>query len=456
MSFFSPRRPTKKAKISTSATQEQQQQQQQQWRETDCGTLLYLYQPTATTLHSTKIAGFDIDGTIIKTKSGKTFATNDLTDWQPWAHATTIMKPTFTKLVSDGYRIVFFTNQEGISKGKVNKQSWKTKVENVIDTLGLSEKNGGPGVTVLASLTKKENNYRKPHVGMWNFLCENLNDSNTTIARSESIYIGDAAGRPKRGPVKKDFSCTDYKFALNIGGGLTFKTPEEVFYKSQKPSDKASLETSNIGFQPRKHWNTYLDDSPLDQVHPAMESFLSSCRQRRCAGKNEIIVIVGSAASGKSDVARHVVLSNDDDGGSGTVEYVRVNQDTLKTLEKCIKVTMQAMKDGKSAVVDNINRDVKTRSSYIALAKSHGVPCRCVWIKTTKDESFHLNALRGAIGNSDGVDKRSVPDVVIHSYYKNLEDPSVSEGFEEVIELPFAPGPFESLDRKDDFFRFTH
>jgi len=450
MNFFSPR-PKKKAKISTSA------HHQQQWRETDCGTLLYLYHPTTATLNSTKIAAFDIDGTIIKTKSGKTFATNDLTDWQLWADATTIMKPTFIKLVSDGYRIVFFTNQEGISNGKVDKQSWKTKVEHVIDALGLSEQNGGPGVTVLASLTRKENNYRKPHVGMWNFLCESLSDSTTTIARSESMYVGDAAGRPKRGQVKKDFSCTDYKFALNIGGGLTFRTPEELFYKSTKPSEMASLETSNMGFQPRNHWKAYLDDAPLDQVPPAMEEFISSCRRRCCSAKNELIVVVGSAASGKSDAARHVVLSNDDeDGGSGTVEYVRVNQDTLKTLTNCIKVTTQAMTDGKSVIVDNTNRDTITRSKYITLARSHGVPCRCVWIKTTKEESFHLNALRGAIGNSDGVDKRSVPDVVIHSYYKNLEAPSVGEGFEEVIELPFAPGPFDSADRKDAFFRFAH
>ena len=46
---------------------------------------------------------------------------------------------------------------------------------------------------------------------------------------AESFYCGDAAGRregwaPKR---KKDFSCSDRLFAMNIG--LKFSTPEELF-----------------------------------------------------------------------------------------------------------------------------------------------------------------------------------------------------------------------------------
>ena len=35
---------------------------------------------------------------------------------------------------------------------------------------------------------------------------------------TQSFYVGDAAGRPAGpGKKKKDFSCGDYKFALNLG-----------------------------------------------------------------------------------------------------------------------------------------------------------------------------------------------------------------------------------------------
>ena len=45
------------------------------------------------------------------------------------------------------------------------------------------------------------------------------------IDMNKSFYCGDAAGR-KDGK-HKDFSDSDYKFALN--SGLPFKTPENLF-----------------------------------------------------------------------------------------------------------------------------------------------------------------------------------------------------------------------------------
>jgi len=422
-----------------------------EWRTSNCEALLYLYPPSS--LYSGKIAAFDIDDTVIRTKSGKKFATNDLTDWKLWSNNE---KEKFGKLVSEGYRIVFFTNQEGISKGNVNKEKWMKKIENIVKFLDLTDK-----VTVLVSLTKRGNDYRKPHTGMWRFLCTYLSGTGGVRPNlSESFYVGDAAGRPKRGIVKKDFSCTDYKFALNVGFGK-FMTPEQFYYKSKKPSDLASLETSNMVFQPKSHWNSYFD-WPLDKESPVMEKIVGSCLDNNMEQKQEIIVIVGSPASGKSSVTSRILEAQQGKSVSGdtkrkSTDYVRVNQDTHKTLAKCIKVTKEAMADGKSAIVDNTNRDVKTRKEYIDIAKDQGVPCRCVWIKSTKEESFHLNALRGAVGiNADGDENRSVPDVVIHAFYKNMTEPEVSEGFNEVLEIPFVPGPFTTEERKKSFYMFTH
>jgi len=409
-----------------------------EWKESRCGTLLYLYPPSSP--DSVKIAGFDIDDTIIKTKSGKAFATDDLKDWQLWSKPH--VKTTLAELVSDGYRVVFFTNQEGISKGKVDKNKWKQKITDVITELSLTNQ-----VTVLASLTKKENDYRKPHIGMWRFLCQHLSSPNATPNAEGSMYVGDAAGRPKRGSKKKDFSCTDFKFSLNIGRGLIFKTPEELFLKTKDSSDLASLTTSNMGFQPKVHWLEYVD-KPFDFVNSNFSDLVSSC------GKNgqEVIVIVGSPASGKSTIAGRLISGII--AANAGVEYVRVNQDTLKTVPKCIKATKEALADGKSVIIDNTNRDMKTRKNYIDVAESLKLPCRCVFVDATKEESFHMNALRGANGNYYG-EKRTVPDMVVHSFYKNLVEPNKNEGFTEVIKLKVAPGPFDSEDQKSSFYRFT-
>ena len=67
-------------------------------------------------------------------------------------------------------------------------------------------------------------NYRKPSTVIWDFL--ETQNGDVTIDKSQSIYVGDAAGRAKNwAPGKpKDFSCTDRMFAANIGVGTYART----------------------------------------------------------------------------------------------------------------------------------------------------------------------------------------------------------------------------------------
>ena len=54
-----------------------------------------------------------------------------------------------------------------------------------------------------------DDNYRKPYIGIWNFIKDELY-KDKEISIKNSFYVGDAAGRPK-GPkkIRKDFSSSD-------------------------------------------------------------------------------------------------------------------------------------------------------------------------------------------------------------------------------------------------------
>lgn len=53
-----------------------------------------------------------------------------------------------------------------------------------------------------------------------------------------------------------------------------------------------------------------------------------------------------------------------------------MNQDTLGNRDRCLKAAREALEAGRSVVVDNTNRDRKTRKFYVDLAKELDVPAR--------------------------------------------------------------------------------
>lgn len=92
------------------------------WQSVDGGSLLVLdtrplTPPTSAEDRTLKVASFDLDGTLIVTKSGKRFAQSD-SDWQ-WFHPARV-PGKLAKLLTDGYTLVLFSNQNGVEKGKVS------------------------------------------------------------------------------------------------------------------------------------------------------------------------------------------------------------------------------------------------------------------------------------------------------------------------------------------------
>ena len=103
---------------------------------------------------SSKIAAFDIDGTIITTQSGRVFP-KDEHDWR-------ILYPEvpgkLKKLVEEGFKLVLVTNQAGIAKGKLTFEQFSGKVVSILARLGVT-------ATVFVS-TAETGYYRKPRPGI--------------------------------------------------------------------------------------------------------------------------------------------------------------------------------------------------------------------------------------------------------------------------------------------------
>ena len=92
-------------------------------------------------------------------------------------------------------------------------------------------------------------------------------------------------------------------------------------------------------------------------------------------------------------------------------------------------------------VVDNQNKDAKTRAKYVALARKHGVAhVRCFFFTLPKALAFHLQEFRAAstTGAAGDVGRR-VPAMVIHSFYKKVQPPKLSEGFTQIAHVNFQP-----------------
>ena len=134
--------------------------------------------------------------------------------------------------------------------------------------------------------------YRKPGLGMWDYLKDNI-FTGFTINKKESIYCGDAAGRPKTATRHKDFSDTDLKFALNVG--LTFKTPEELFL-DQKSELSTTVKIDSF-FKKAKEEEKKLEEGKK----VASKSSTAKAKVTPYASdKQELVLFFGSPGSGKS------------------------------------------------------------------------------------------------------------------------------------------------------------
>ena len=324
-----------------------------------------------------KIAGFDLDHTLIRPKGGRTHP-KDKTDWELYVPD---LKEYLDALVFDGYSIVIFSNQSSFNDPE-KKEIILSRLEQFLTLMELP---------IYVFISTESDYCRKPNTGMWD---EFFRDK--TIDLANSFYVGDAAGRNKN-PLtkKKDFACSDRMFAANLG--LKFETPEKYFMEETFPQKEI--------FSMPKTWETFPSEQPpLDP-----EDY-------------EVIVLIGPPGSGKSTITEQLS------------DFIVVSRDILRYKAKCIKLMNDVLKTGGKVIVDNTNPSRDARKDYLTLAKTYGKKVLAVQFNITKEQSMFLVNYRCKKNKT-----KRVPDVAIHTYFKKYEKPIKGEGFDKVVERTFVP-----------------
>lgn len=339
-----------------------------------------------------KWAMFNLDGTLIKTKSGKTtsIATSDWT-WFSESHPKKLQR-----LITKGFSIIVISNQDGDEKDHSKVREKFNQIQEALEDTPL-----------VAAFATDCNLYRKPNAKIIEYLECFLS---TKIDLENSFYVGNNAGRPG------DHSCCDRKFADNVG--VPFYTIERFLDKEHKDED------FTWGFNPSE----YLDEYALSVVPPISPN-----------SPQELVLMCGYPGSGKTTFIKKHLFNH---------TYVSRDNFKCKSLSPIIK---KALTEGQSVVVDNTNLYPETRDFYINLAKDHNVPCKCYFLNLPLELCKHLSRVRNA--HSDNTIK-VVTDVAYDLLESKFIEPITDEGIDEVIHVPFIPS-FNSEEEESAFRKWT-
>jgi len=274
-----------------------------------------------------KIAFFDLDDTLITTKSGKKFPCNG----NDWKFRFDNVKIKLNEL-NKNFDIIIITNQAGL-KNNYNINEWKKKINNICKEIDIP-------LEIYASI--KHDFYRKPNILFIKKILEHKK-----YKLKKSFYCGDACGRIN------DFSDTDYKFALNLG--IKFITPEKLFLDKETNE----LNANYINFN-----NLNFGYTPNEKFHESK-------------GK-ELILLIGCMGCGKSYYCKNQIKN-----------YEILNLDSIKNRNKLDKLFLEYLKQNKNIVIDNTNYDINMRIKYINIAKKYDYKIKCIYFDIPIDVCKH-------------------------------------------------------------------
>lgn len=323
-----------------------------------------------------KMAGFDMDGTLIDTLSGNKFPRNS-EDWK-WKYEN--VKKILNRYYKKQYNIIIVTNQAGIKDNETKLNVWKKKIEYMEADILLSY----PLLQFKIYCLTHKDIHRKPYPKIF----ENIKFDES------SFFCGDGAGR------SEDHTDADIKFAYNIG--VNFYTPENIFCK-----------------------NTQI----ITIDYPVNFDKKTIPYQYVFNNKPELIIMFGLPASGKSFWSQYII--NIHNQSNRSIDYV--NMDTLKTKTKMKRAICTGVKNKNNILVDNTNLDKNTRKNIIDLVRTINSEyyVRVIVLKTSFSRILHNNSYRHYTTN------KVIPEFVLKMMKNKMEKPDYDEPIDLIEKIEF-------------------
>lgn len=347
-----------------------------------------------------KVAAFDLDSTLIKTKSGKTFAINE-SDWEWFSpNVPSILNNYYEK----EYRIMIITNQAGIKKSSAKLSTFQQKVTQIESHLLKIY----PKFKFEVVCLNHKNVFRKPYPTLIDRIFFNGVDSS-------SFYCGDAAGRPS------DHSDTDAGFAYN--SLLRFCTPEQLFLNQK--DNESQLESMD-------HNSIYDTDSPQYYYKPY--------------DLPELIIMVGYPGSGKSYFTRRILEQSifgheswDDFNNSPRVAILSL--DVLGTRPRLYARMRDVIAERQTMLIDNTSLSSDDRNKLINVLEDEGVRSeyvvRVIHVQRSMQDSYRLNCYR--LYKNYLTDTKFVPERVYKMMRARYVPPSTEDEDIDLVET-VVPG----------------
>eukprot|EP00439_Symbiodinium_sp_Y106_P078459 s1099_g17.t1 len=296
---------------------------------------------------SAKVAGFDLNDTLVSSKIGAPGYQVTVSDWIFYSEA---VPRRIAELHDQGYRLVIFTNQGNIRSALDGKraEAFKGYVDDFAKKLEVP-------FLVLASTQRDK--YRKPNTGMWEHLAK---VNGVAIDLAESFYIGDAAGGAG------EHSADDAEFAKAVG--VRFTHTRDYF----GPAGGGSSEAGAAQGPPKK----------VARLSGLGDSLAKSPEKPICiAGSRPdppvVLMLVGLPGCGKSSFAERLGPPAGSEDRVG-MPWRRVCQDLLRSKEACVRAASSCLSQGISVIIDRTNINAEQRAPWVSLAAAQGAVCHAL------------------------------------------------------------------------------
>lgn len=344
----------------------------------------------------TKVAAFDLDGTVLSWRLPAGGWPSRFEHYELWN------RDLISKMRSlhddDGYKLVVFSNQGAVRGAHAGKKA--TLVKDLVDWLAVCAVRR-PMSCVMSC--DKRRGYHKPSPKMWSIMEECCNGG-LKVDASRSFYVGDSVGGdddPQGG--------VDIGFARNVG--VRFYPPEDYFGPSAK--DRRSRDKLAMQYE-----------APPDSALKARADLVGG----GLSSGPLLLLLCGSQGSGKSHFCRQIA------GGGGWLHF---SQDTINSgrpgkREAVEKAVEEALRRGERVAVDRMHLDRTQRSNFIEVARkaagdAAAVPVHAVVL--TPPAEIVSRRVRDRRDHPSGFQGESKARIAASSAGR-IEIPSYEEGFD--------------------------